>query len=201
MGESNILNKLPISASNLYAKNIYNFVENLFDKENKKTNINFEDEIIEKTMIKRVNGVVTSNIAGRNVKAVRMTSSRTVDETGIWLISSATSSATSAAAAGTSTTTRTKPCRQPGRQPGRQPSRQPGLEPSILASPTAVAAAILLAGVLAVVIGHGSGGERQRSQFRIAHAEGIARQLAKHSHQSVVAFIVHVAAAAAAAQE
>jgi len=52
MGESNILNKLPISASNLYAKNIYNFVENLFDKENKKTNINFEDEIIEKTMIK-----------------------------------------------------------------------------------------------------------------------------------------------------
>ena len=52
MGESNILNKLPISASNLYAKNIYNFVENLFDKENKKININFEDEIIEKTMIK-----------------------------------------------------------------------------------------------------------------------------------------------------
>ena len=52
MGESNILNKLPVSASNLYAKNIYNFVENLFDKENKKININFEDEIIEKTMIK-----------------------------------------------------------------------------------------------------------------------------------------------------
>ena len=36
MGESNILNKLPVSASSLYAKNIYNFVENLFDKENKK---------------------------------------------------------------------------------------------------------------------------------------------------------------------
>ena len=36
MGESNILNKLPISASNLYAKNVFNFVNNLFDKEIKK---------------------------------------------------------------------------------------------------------------------------------------------------------------------
>ena len=52
MGESNILNKLPISASNLYAKNMFNFVENLFDKENKKINIKLEDEIIEKTLIK-----------------------------------------------------------------------------------------------------------------------------------------------------
>ena len=52
MGESNILNKLPVSASNLYAKNVFNFVENLLDKENKKININLEDEIIEKTLIK-----------------------------------------------------------------------------------------------------------------------------------------------------
>ena len=52
MGENNILNKLPVSASGLYAKNIFNFVSNLFDKENKKININLEDEIIEKTLIK-----------------------------------------------------------------------------------------------------------------------------------------------------
>ena len=52
MGERNILNKLPVSASNLYAKNMFNFVENLFDKENKKLNINLKDEIIEKTLIK-----------------------------------------------------------------------------------------------------------------------------------------------------
>ena len=52
MGESNILNKLPKSASNLYAKNVFNFVSNLYDKENKKININLEDEIIEKTLIK-----------------------------------------------------------------------------------------------------------------------------------------------------
>ena len=52
IGESNILNKLPVSASNLYAKNVFNFVENLFDKENKKINVNLEDEIIEKTLIR-----------------------------------------------------------------------------------------------------------------------------------------------------
>jgi NAD(P) transhydrogenase subunit alpha len=52
MGESNILNKLPVSASSLYAKNIFNFVDNLFDKENKKIHINLEDEIIAKTMVK-----------------------------------------------------------------------------------------------------------------------------------------------------
>ncbi len=52
MGETNILNKLPNSASNLYAKNMFNFVNNLYDKENKKFNINIDDEIIQKTQIK-----------------------------------------------------------------------------------------------------------------------------------------------------
>ena len=52
MGETNILNKLPVSASNLYSKNIYNFINNLFDKDKKSFNINLEDEIIEKTIIK-----------------------------------------------------------------------------------------------------------------------------------------------------
>ena len=52
MGESNILNKLSTSASNLYARNVFNFVSNLFDKEKNKININLEDEIIEKTLIK-----------------------------------------------------------------------------------------------------------------------------------------------------
>ena len=52
MGEGNILNKLPISASNLYAKNLYNFIENLYDKEKKSFQINLEDEIITKTMVK-----------------------------------------------------------------------------------------------------------------------------------------------------
>ena len=52
MGEKNILNKLPVSASNLYSKNMFNFVNNLYDKEKKTFKINLEDEIIKKTMIK-----------------------------------------------------------------------------------------------------------------------------------------------------
>ena len=52
MGESNILNKLPVSASNLYSKNIFNFINNLYDKDQKNFKINLEDEIIEKTMVK-----------------------------------------------------------------------------------------------------------------------------------------------------
>jgi len=52
IGERNILNKLPTSSSSLYAKNVFNFILNLYDKENKKININLEDEIIAKTIIK-----------------------------------------------------------------------------------------------------------------------------------------------------
>ena len=52
VGESTILNKLPTSASNLYAKNLFNFVLNLYDKDNKKININLEDEIVSKTLVK-----------------------------------------------------------------------------------------------------------------------------------------------------
>ena len=52
MGEANILNKMPVSASNLYAKNMFNFINNLFDKDKKAFEINTEDEIIEKTQIK-----------------------------------------------------------------------------------------------------------------------------------------------------
>ena len=52
MGKTNILNKLPVSASSLYAKNVFNFVNNLFDKEKKSFEINLEDEIINKTKVK-----------------------------------------------------------------------------------------------------------------------------------------------------
>tara|TARA_Y100000031_G_C8191137_1_gene371436 strand:- start:88 stop:1173 length:1086 start_codon:yes stop_codon:yes gene_type:complete len=52
LGDKNILNKLPVSASNLYAKNLLNFVLNLYDKKSNKININMEDEIISKTLVK-----------------------------------------------------------------------------------------------------------------------------------------------------
>ena len=52
IGDGAILNKLPVSASNLYSKNLFNFVLNLYDSKNKKININLEDEIINQTLIK-----------------------------------------------------------------------------------------------------------------------------------------------------
>ena len=52
LGDRNILNKLPYSSSVLYSKNVFNFVSNLLNKENKEININLEDEIIAKTIIK-----------------------------------------------------------------------------------------------------------------------------------------------------
>ena len=52
MGEKNILNKLPMSASTLYSKNVFNFVSNLLDKDKNQININLEDEIIKQTLIK-----------------------------------------------------------------------------------------------------------------------------------------------------
>ena len=52
LGDSYVLIKLPISASNLYSKNLLNFVINLYDKKSNNININLEDEIIKKTLVK-----------------------------------------------------------------------------------------------------------------------------------------------------
>ena len=52
IGIKNLMNKLPSTASSLYAKNLFSFVRNLYDKEKKEFNINLEDEIISKTLIK-----------------------------------------------------------------------------------------------------------------------------------------------------
>jgi len=53
MGAKNILNNLALSASNLYAKNLFSFVNNLYNKEKKDIVLNEEDEIISKTLIKK----------------------------------------------------------------------------------------------------------------------------------------------------
>ena len=53
LGLKNILNKLPLSASSLYAKNLLSFLQNLYNKETKQLLINQEDEIIKKTLISK----------------------------------------------------------------------------------------------------------------------------------------------------
>jgi len=52
IGPKNLMNKLPLTASNLYAKNLFSFVRNLYSKEKKNFDLNLEDEIILKTLIK-----------------------------------------------------------------------------------------------------------------------------------------------------
>ena len=52
IGIKNLMNKLPSTASSLYAKNLFSFIRNLYSKEKKEFNINLEDEIISKTLIK-----------------------------------------------------------------------------------------------------------------------------------------------------
>ena len=54
IGVKSLMNSLPLTASSLYAKNLFSFIRNLYSKENKDFNINFEDEIIEKSLIKKV---------------------------------------------------------------------------------------------------------------------------------------------------
>ncbi len=54
IGVKNLMNRLPLTASNLYAKNLFSFIRNLYNKEKNNFDINIEDEIIEKTLIKEI---------------------------------------------------------------------------------------------------------------------------------------------------
>ena len=54
IGVNNLMNRLPLTASSLYAKNLFSFIRNLYSKEKNFFNINMEDEIIEKTLIKEI---------------------------------------------------------------------------------------------------------------------------------------------------
>ncbi len=52
IGVKSLMNSLPLTASSLYAKNLFSFVRNLYSREKKDFNINLDDEIITKSLIK-----------------------------------------------------------------------------------------------------------------------------------------------------
>ena len=54
IGVKSLMNRLPLTASNLYAKNLFSFIRNLYSKEKKDFHVNLEDEIIKKTLMKDV---------------------------------------------------------------------------------------------------------------------------------------------------
>ena len=53
IGVKSLMNRLPLTASSLYAKNIFSFVRNLYSRDKKEFNLNLEDEIISKTLIRK----------------------------------------------------------------------------------------------------------------------------------------------------
>jgi NAD(P) transhydrogenase subunit alpha len=58
VGHLNVAGRLAASASALYAKNLYTFVETLIDKKEKKLAINWDDEIVKGTLLTRDGSIV-----------------------------------------------------------------------------------------------------------------------------------------------
>jgi NAD(P) transhydrogenase subunit alpha len=63
IGYVNVPGRLAASASALYAKNLYTFLEVLIDKKTKSINLNWDDEIVKATALTRDGAVVHPNFA------------------------------------------------------------------------------------------------------------------------------------------
>jgi NAD(P) transhydrogenase subunit alpha len=50
-GPLNLAGTVPVNASSLYAKNVFNFLEPMFDKKEKVLKINWDDEVIKGTLV------------------------------------------------------------------------------------------------------------------------------------------------------
>jgi NAD(P) transhydrogenase subunit alpha len=61
VGHLNVAGRLAASASALYAKNLYTFVETLIDKREKKFAINWDDEIVKGTALTRDGAIIHPN--------------------------------------------------------------------------------------------------------------------------------------------
>jgi NAD(P) transhydrogenase subunit alpha len=63
-GPLNLAGGLAVNASSLYAKNLYAFLETLFDKKEKKLAINWDDEIVKGTLVARDGAIVHPSLQG-----------------------------------------------------------------------------------------------------------------------------------------
>ena len=57
---------LPASASSLYAKNLYNFLETFVDKKEKTLAVKWDDELVKATMLTRDGAVVHPSFAPKS---------------------------------------------------------------------------------------------------------------------------------------
>lgn len=66
VGYSNTASRIAYDASRLYAKNLLNFIELIYDQKTNKLNINFEDEIVKATLLTH-NGEVVHPLFRENI--------------------------------------------------------------------------------------------------------------------------------------
>ena len=57
-GPVNLAGELPVNASSLYAKNLYAFIETMFDKESKDLKVDWEDEVVTGTLVAKDGRIV-----------------------------------------------------------------------------------------------------------------------------------------------
>ena len=69
VGYLNVAGRIPASASALYARNIYAFVETLIDKENKTLAVKWDDELVTATDLTRDGKVVHPALTGEGAKS------------------------------------------------------------------------------------------------------------------------------------
>jgi NAD(P) transhydrogenase subunit alpha len=65
VGHLNVPGRLAASASALYAKNLFTFIDTLIDKKEKKIAINWDDEIVKGTALTRDGAVIHPNFGGK----------------------------------------------------------------------------------------------------------------------------------------
>jgi len=69
IGHLNVAGRIAASASALYARNLYAFVETLIDKEKKELAINWDDDLVKATVLTRDGKVVNPAFAGEGDKS------------------------------------------------------------------------------------------------------------------------------------
>jgi NAD(P) transhydrogenase subunit alpha len=61
VGFENVPGRMAATASNLYARNLYAFVETLVDKKEKRLAVNWDDELVKATLLTREGAIVHPN--------------------------------------------------------------------------------------------------------------------------------------------
>ncbi|MEO0729556.1 MAG: NAD(P)(+) transhydrogenase (Re/Si-specific) subunit alpha, partial [Pseudomonadota bacterium] len=79
VGPLNLPGTVPVNASTLYAKNVFNFLQPVFDKESGSLAIDWEDEVIAGTVIARDGAVVHPNLKPKEPEPVPAASADATD--------------------------------------------------------------------------------------------------------------------------